>query len=79
MEKVLAFFPLSKGVHRSNVAGFVIALVIYCVVSFVFGLAASLVSFLPIISLLASLVSYLVELYCAAGVVLAIVKFVRNI
>ena len=79
MNKILEYFPLSKTVQHPNVAGFVIALVIYCVVSFVFGFAASLVSFLPIINWLASIISWLVGVYCTIGVVLAIVKYVRKV
>ena len=56
-----------------------ISILIYIVVSFLVGLGLKVLSILPLIDILLGIIGWLVELYIAVGVVVAILVFLKVI
>lgn len=77
MEMVKKFFPFVF--QSTEVVPFVISLVVYALVSIVCGVILGLLSALPIIGILFSLIGTLIGLYALAGIVLSILVFVKVI
>lgn len=78
MEKLLPYFPLSAKVDKDNVVSLVIAIVVYVVVAAVLGAILGFIGRIPIIGIVASIISTLVWIYEVVGIVLAIMVFVKK-
>ena len=75
MDTLKKLFPLSFKVKE--VKDLVISIIIYAVIDVVCGIVISLLAKLPIIGILFSLVGALIGIYATAGIVLAILVFVK--
>ncbi len=81
MDFLKAFFPLSF--KATEVAKLVIAIIVYLVAGAVISWALSLLSIIPllgvIIAIFAKLIMALVDIYCLAGIVIAVLCFLKKI
>jgi len=73
MDKVKKFFPLS--VRGADVKALVISIVIYVVVAFVAGLVLGLLGAIPLLGWVFRIISWLLDLYCLVGIVIAVLHF----
>ena len=75
LNAIKPYFP--QAFKANDVKSLVIALVIYAVAAFVLGLVLGLLSAIPILGFVARVIGWVVDLYCAAGVILAILVFLK--
>ena len=75
MEMLKKFFPYSFGAQ--DVAALVIKILVYIVVGTVAGFIIGLLGTIHIIGLIFSLIGALVELYVLAGVVIAVLDYLK--
>jgi hypothetical protein len=75
MEMLKKFFPYSFGAQ--DVAALVIKILVYIVVGAVAGFIIGLLGIIPIIRVIFSLIGALVELYVLAGVVIAVLDYLK--
>ena len=72
---MLKFFPISA--RAKDLKGLLVSILIYIVVGFLIGLGLKILSILPLIDILLSIIGWLVELYIAVGVVISILVFLK--
>lgn len=77
MDSLKPFFPINNKVEKGNVVSLVITIIIYFVVAVIAGIIIGVLSHIPIVGILTTIISALVELYCLIGLILAIVKFLQ--
>lgn len=77
MDMLKKYFPFSF--KATEVKELVISLLIYIVIDIVCGVVISLLSAIPLIGILFSLVGAVIGLYALVGIVLAILVFVKVI
>jgi len=79
MNSIRVWFPLSNTVRYKDTVSLVISIVLYLlvwvVVRFLLGAAASLLSILPLIWTLYRLLLLVVRLYCIVGIVFAVLNY----
>ena len=75
MDTLKKFFP--HAFKATEVKALVISIIIYLVIGFVGGLIIGLLSAIPLIGWLFSIVGALLDLYTLIGIVLAILVFVK--
>ena len=75
MDAIKKYFP--QAFAAKDVKSLIIGLVIYAVIAFVGGLVLGLLSIIPIIGFIASVLGWVLRLYCAVGVILAILVFLK--
>ena len=69
------YFPYSlKGNHFT---GLIVAILIYSIINFVGGFIFSILSKLPLIGFIGSVLGWALSVYCAAGSVIAIFIFFK--
>lgn len=71
------FFPLSAKVN--DVKSLVISILIYIAISIVIGFVLGFFTWIPLVGTLVKLISGLADLYCLAGIVVAIMIFAKVI
>ena len=74
---MLKYFPISA--RAKTLGGLLVSILIYIVVGFLIGLGLKILAILPLIDILLSIIGWLVELYIAVGVVVAILVFLKVI
>ena len=75
MNLVKKYFPYSlKG---DNLAGLIVAILIYTIINFVGGIIFSILSKLPLIGFIGAVLGWALSVYCAAGSVIAIFIFFK--
>ena len=72
---MLKYFPISA--RAKDLGGLLVSILIYIVVGFLIGLGLKVLSILPLIDILLSIIGWVVELYIAVGVVVAILVFLK--
>lgn len=75
MDAIKKYFP--QAFSAKDVKSLIIALVIYAVIAFVGGLVLGLLGIIPIIGFIASVLGWVLRLYCAVGIILAILVFLK--
>ena len=75
MDILKKFFP--HAFKANDVKALVIAIIIYLVIGFVGGLIIGLLSAIPLIGWLFSIVGALLDLYTLVGIILAILVFAK--
>ena len=75
MDVLKQLFPLSFKVKDSNDC--VISVIIYLVVSILFGAVVAILDFIPVINVLLGVLGSLVGVYCVAGIILSILKITK--
>ena len=78
MQKLYFYFPLSSSVQPGQMKTLVISLVIYLVACAVMGILQTILGWIPIVGALIRLVLSLLGLYCVAGMVLSVLKFLQH-
>ena len=78
MHKVYDYFPLSSAVEMGNVRQFATALAIYLVACGVLGVLSAVLGWIPLVGWLLKTVFSLLGLYCVAGIILAVFRFVKH-
>jgi len=76
MDFLKKVWPHPFKLAQKEVKPFVILIVIYVVANIVAGVISGLLSGVPVLGWILSIASYLVYLYCVAGIVFSILKFV---
>ena len=74
---MLKYFPISA--RAKTLGGLLVSILIYIVVGFLIGLGLKILAILPLIDILLGIIGWLVELYIAVGVVVAILVFLKVI
>ena len=69
------FFPLNVMVKVNDVASLVLAIVIYVGIGGVIGIIAGFLGWIIVLGLVLRIVSFVVWLYCLAGITFAALKF----
>ena len=69
------YFP--QAFASRDVRSLVVTLITYAIFSFLAGIVLGLLSGIPILGLIFSVIGWMVELYCVAGIVLAILVFLK--
>ncbi len=75
LDAVKKYFP--KVFEATDVKGLIIALVIYAVIAFVGGLVLGLLSIIPILGFIFSVLAWVLRVYCAVAIILAILVFIK--
>ncbi len=70
-----AFFPLSARAY--DLKSLLVAILIYIAVSAATGFALGLLSWIPLLGRLLSIASQLIDLYCLAGIVVAVMIYFK--
>lgn len=78
MDKLFRYFPLSAAVEPGNVRQLIISLAIYLVASATLGVLNAVLGWIPLVGKLLGVVFSLLGIYCVAGLVLSIVRFVQH-
>ena len=56
----------------------ILCIVVYLIISAVAGLAASLLGWIPVVGWVVDVVAWLIGVYCLAGIVLAILDYLKH-
>lgn len=75
METLKKYFPLSF--RGTDVPALIVSIIIYLVIDIVCGVVIGILALLPIIGFVFALLGSLVGLYALAGIVIAILYFVK--
>ena len=73
MDLVKGLFPVS--LKACDLKGLVISILLYAIVNFVGGFVIGLFAKLPLIGFVFGLVSWVLSVYCAFGIIVAILYF----
>lgn len=79
MDTLKKIFPHAFKVKPEDVSSLVISILIYAVLGIAGGLVITLLSHLPIISIICGALGSLVDLYAIAGIVIAILVYAKVI
>jgi hypothetical protein len=71
------FFPVNNSIQKNQATSLVIAIAIYIVASVVVGFVLGILSVIPVLGTILSLIGYLFEIYCLVGIILGILKYVK--
>lgn len=75
MDIIKKFFP--QAMQANDVKGLLIAVLIYAVVNFVGGLVLGLLDAIPLVGFVFGIIGWLLSIYCAVGIVVAILVFFK--
>ena len=77
MDALKSFFPIAWMAEEKNVKSLIISIVVHVVIMVAFGILAPLVTELPLLGVVVGIVGKLIDLYCYAGIVIAVLKFLN--
>ena len=75
LDVIKKYFP--HAFKAIDVKSLIINLVIYALIAFVAGIVLGLLGVIPILGFIFGVIGWVVELYCTAGVILAILVFLK--
>lgn len=78
MEKIYPYFPLSASVQPGNLKSVITSVLIYLAACAIMSVLQTILGWIPIVGALVRLVLSVLGLYCAAGIVLSILKYFRH-
>ena len=78
MEKLYRYFPLNDSVHPGDLKSVVISVLIYLAACAVMGILQAILGWIPIVGGLIRLVLSVLGLYCAAGIILSVLKYFQS-
>lgn len=78
MNKLYAWFPLSASVLPGQLKTLITSLVIYLLASAVLGVLNLVLGWIPLVGWLLRALFGLLGLYCVAGMILSILKYVQH-
>ena len=75
MDMIKKLFP--QAMQANDIKGLLIAILIYAVVNFVGGLVLGLLDAIPLVGFVFGIVGWVLSIYCAVGIVVAILVFFK--
>ena len=72
---IKSLFP--QAVQAKDLKGLLIAILIYVIVNFVGGFVLGLLSKIPLLGFVFGLVGWVLSIYCAVGIIVAILVFFK--
>lgn len=78
MEKLYPYFPLSNNVQSKDTRSLVVSVLLYIVVGLVMSIVGKLLGWIPVIGFILGLISWVLDIYCLAGIVLSILRYVKD-
>lgn len=78
MEKVYRCFPLSAGVEAGNVKSLLFPMLIYLAACAILRVLTVVLGWIPLVGWLLELLFSLLGIYCVAGILLCIWRFVQR-
>lgn len=75
MDMIKKFFP--QAMQAKDIKGLLIAILIYVIVNFVGGFVLGLLSKIPLLGFVFGLVGWVLSIYCAVGIIVAILVFFK--
>jgi hypothetical protein len=72
---IKSLFP--QAMQAKGIRGLLIAILIYVIVNFVGGLVLGLLDAIPLIGFVFGLIGWVLRIYCAVGVIVAILVFLK--
>lgn len=73
MDMIKSLFP--QAMQAKDIKGLLIAILIYVVVNFVGGFVLGLLDAIPLVGFVFGLVGWVLSIYCAVGIIVAILVF----
>ncbi len=77
IQNLKQYFPIMS--KKNDVMSLVIAIVVYVAVGAVIGAVVGLLSWIPVVGLILRIVTILVDVYCLAGIILAVLAYIGTI
>ncbi|CVI73049.1 hypothetical protein NDGK_02841 [Clostridiales bacterium CHKCI001] len=71
-------FPIGRGVKKGNIVTLAVVCGIYLVAAYAMSFVAGVFSILPLVGWIVRLAGGLFKVYCAVGIVLAVLDFFKN-
>lgn len=71
-------FPVGKGVKKGNIVTLAVVCVIYLVAAYAASFVAGVFSILPFVGWIVRLAGGLFKVYCAFGIVTAVIDFFKK-
>ena len=78
MTELCKYFPLSATVQPKDGKSLLVTLLIYLTAGAVMGILNAILGWIPIVGWILGIVFSLLGLYCAAGIVLAILRYFQH-
>ncbi len=78
MEKIYSYFPLSNRVNAKDTRSLVVSILLYIAVGLVMSIVGKLLGWIPVIGFVLGLISWVLDIYCLAGIVLSILRYVKE-
>ena len=78
MEKLYRYFPLSDSVHPGDLKSAVLSVLIYLAACAGMGILQAILGWIPIVGGLIRLVLSVLGLYCAAVIILSVLKYFQS-
>ena len=75
MDTVKKLWP--HALKTKDVKSLVITIIVYIVINFILGLVLGLLAAIPLLGFVFNIVSWLVSIYCLAGIVLAVLNYFK--
>ena len=75
MDLIKRFFPQAMQAH--DVKGLIIAILIYAVVNFLGGIVLGLLDAIPLVGFVFGVLGWVLGIYCAAGIIVALLVFLK--
>ncbi len=79
MEQLQKLFPIPYKVEKGDLTNFLIILIAFVVVCALFGVLIGLLSRIPVLGVIFTIIGSLVDLYGLVGIVLCILRFIGTI
>ena len=78
MEKFHPYFPLSLKVQSKDTRSLVVSILLYIACCLVMSIVGKLIGWIPLVGFVVHVVSWLLDIYCLAGIVLSILRYVKE-
>lgn len=75
MQTLYGLFPLSDQVRQGDIRSLLISLIIYVLAAAITAILRVVLDWIPLVGALLGVISVLLNLYCVAGGVLAVLRF----
>lgn len=75
LDAIKKYFP--QAFAAKEVSSLIIALLIYAVIAVLGGFVLDLLTIIPIVGFIFSVLAWVLRLYCAVGIILAILVFLK--
>lgn len=77
MDMLKKIFPFAFNVKEKDVNTLVVSIIIHVVIMVVCAILMAILNLIPIVNILTGIIGWVVEIYCVAGIVLAVLNFLN--